>query len=513
MKRNLLTALLLLGAGPFVLSAREPAKTPAGQELNLQNFWFNSYNAAALSFSPLDGYSDLHLSYNREQGAFKHALDCGTGSVVTATTSGATEYKGFVLYGDFSYINSFYKDCLYNANRYEPSFEMPYYLADWNLSDWKKQCYDMGLKLAAPILAGGRLATGVEIRYDTRTGAKQMDPRAVSTALNLLVAPSVAYSPDGANTFGLTLEYELIKERTRHSTENYLVDQPVAIMRGLGYYTQGSVGGNLSVANYLYSGNRAGAALEWSHDGASSDLFSSLHGGYEKTTVLERPTFPQMRGATGTVFGDVAFKAKLGPGRSHRISFEGNFSRVTGYEYIQELVTSPKREWRTISIVPASHYLFAAGVLSYDYYSGAGADGYNWRAGALVSFDMSDQTYSMSYFSNIGVDASLRGAYNIALSRGVSLLASANAGYRLPISGEYFYSGSVNTSSAIVTGFYPSEIDYLTSQAVHAGAGLTCSLPVTGKTNLYFKADADFRAPLEGGGNRFAAALTIGTLF
>lgn len=510
--RNLLIGFLLLATGSTGLYAQNAVRTPAAQELNLQNFWFNSSNAAALAFSPMDSYSDLNLSYIREQGSFKQALSGDVESEVKAFTSGYLEYKGFNLYGDFSYMNSFDKGCLYNSNLYEPTFAMPYYIADWNLSDWKRQSYDMGLKAAFPRMAGGRLAVGLELRYNSRIGAKQMDPRGKSLALNILAAPSLAFSPDGINTFGLTLEYERYKERTGNSCENYLVIQPVAIMRGLGFYTQGNVGGNLGVSDYLYSGNRAGAALSWSRSGSASDLFSELSGGYDKITVLERPTFPQMRGATGTLFGEVVLKANLGTGRNHRIAFDGNFSYVTGYEYVQELVTQPVREWRTISIVPASDYLFADGNLSYDYYGDIGSEGYRWRVGALVTFDMFNQTYSLTKFDYMGISASLRGAYNLSFGNGSSLLSAASAGYSYPISGSYLYMGTVNVDSAIVKGFYPAELAYLTSQSISAGLSLTYSIPVGKRTNLYFKADGSYRKLLQTEGGRLFAALSIGTL-
>ena len=512
MKRNLLIGLLLLGAGSFGLHAQNAARTPAAQELNLQNFWFNSPNAAALAFSPLENYSDLYLSYSREQGCFKHALSGQMESEIKASTSGALEYKGFALYGDFSYVNSFDKGCLYNANLYEPSFAMPYYVADWNLSDWKRQSYDMGLKAAFPTMADGRLAAGLELRYNDRVGAKQMDPRGQTWALNIVAAPSLAFSPDGRNTLGLTLEYERYKERTSHSCENYLVNQPVAIMRGLGYFTLGNVGGNLSVANYLYSGHKAGAALSWSRNGNLSELFTQISGGYDKITLIERPTFPQRRGDTGTVYGDVVLKANLGSERNHRLAFNGNFSYVTGYEYIQELVTSPKREWVTISVNPASNYLFVNGSISYDYYGGIGSDGYRWRAGALVTYDMFDQTYSYSEFDYMGLDATANGAYNIPVGSSSHLLASASAGYCYPLSGSYLFMGSVNTDSAIVKEFYPSELAYLTSQAVHAGLDLTFSLPVGKRNNLYIKAGATYYKPMGTTGDRIVAAISLGTL-
>lgn len=514
MKRNLLIGLLLLAAGSMSLRAQDAALTPAAQELNLQNFWFNSSNAAGMAMSPLLRYNDVSLQYDRSQGDFKDVLDAASQGGVTAATSGALAFKGFALYGDFSYNHSTSKGSLYNANMFEPTFAMPYYLADWNLSDWRRQTFDMGVKIAAPKMADDRLALGLNLRYSDKVGAKQMDPRAVSYVLNLQAAPSLAFAITPSATLGLTLDYERYKERTRHSCENYLVNQSAAMMRGLGYFTSVVIGGNMGVGDILYSGNRFGSALSFEGKGAAADFFTEVAGGYGIIEVMERPSFPRMRGKTATLYGDIALKGNFGANRNHRASLTGSFSKVTGSEYTQELVTTPKRMWYTVAVTPMSTYTFADAALNYDFYKNISDAGYDWKLGAEVDFSMMNQVYMVSYFKNMSVDADVHFAYNFSFAGGSNLLAQVNAGYYHPLSGAYVYTGTTNTDSEIVTGMYPQELAYLTSQCAEAAAGATWSFPITKQLyNLYISAKAQYRKPLGASGNRLCAVATVGMLF
>ena len=514
MKRNLLIGLLLLAAGSFNLHAQKTALSPAAQEINLQNFWFNSTNAAGLAISPLASYSDVSIRYDREQGAFKRAHEAQSKGEVTAAASGALTFKGFNLYGDFSYINSFSKGCLYNANLYEPSFRMPYYLADWNLSDWKRQSYDMGFKAVAPKMANDRLAIGLTMRYCDKVGAKQMDPRAVSYLLKMQVAPSIAYALSPRSTIGLTIDYERYKERTSQSCQNYLVEQPVALMRGLGYYTAASVGGNMGVADLLYSGHRIGGAVTFENKGTAADFFAEAAGGYNKITVMEQPRFPRMRGATSEIFANLSLKGNFGESRNHRVAIAGGYSHITGSEYTQELVTSPKRMWQTLAITPMSTYDFINGSICYDFYNKITDYGYDWEVGAEVDFNKMDQVYMLSVFNNMNVDADLHFAYNFSFTGGSNLLTNVSAGYYMPLGGNYMYTGPNNQDSEIVTGLYPKELAYLTTQCVHAAAGATYSFPINKRrNNLYITAEAQYRKPLGVEGNRLLAALAVGMLF
>lgn len=513
MKRNLLIGLLLLGAGSINLHAQTAAKTPVSQELNLQNFWFNSRNAAAMAFSPLNDYASLDLKYSRAQGSFKSVLEPQGQNDIVAASSGAVHYKGFALYGDFSYTNSFSQGSLYNANLYQPRFSMPYYIADFNPSDWKRQSYDMGFKVSFPTLAAGRLAFGADVRYSDKVGAKQIDPRALSYVVDIQVAPSVAYNVSSKTTLGLALNYERYKERTQHSCENYRKDQPVALMRGVANNSTSSVGGNMGVNDYLYSGNSAGASLSFCTSANAADLFAEVSGGFEKVTVMENPRFPRMRGATSTIYADAAFKANMGAKRNHRIKLEGDFSRVTGSEYTQELVTSPKREWKTLAVTPMSSYMFINVLASYDFYRNMTADSYTWKIGADAVFDMMDQVYFASAFNNMAVESRIRGAYNAIFSGGSTLLTSVAAGYRHPLSGQFINAGTASTQKQILNEMYPSELGYLMSSNVNAGLSLTYSFLIGKKQTIFVRADAQYFKPLSAATDRFVAAATVGLLF
>lgn len=513
MKRNLLIGLLLLGAGSLSLHAQKAVNTPASLELNLQNFWFNSTNAAAMAFSPLTDYATLGVSYVHNQGDFKQVLEPQSENDIVASTSGALHFKGFALYGDFSYTNSFTKGSLYNANLYAPRFSMPYYIADFNLSDWKRQSYDMGFKAALPTMAAGRLAFGMDVHYSDKVGAKQVDPRALSYVIDLQVSPSVAYNISSKTTLGLALNYERNKERTDHSCENYRKDQPVALMRGVGNNSISSVGGNMGVNDYLYSANRAGATLSISSSNSAADLFAEVAGGYEKITVRENPKFPRMRGATNTIFADAAFKANFGAKRNHRLSVTGDFSRVTGLEYTQELVTTPKREWKTLAITPMSNYMFINALASYDFYGNMTGNSYTWKLGADAAFDMIDQSYFTALFNNMAVEARIKGAYNATFSGGSTLLAKLFAGYRHPLSGQFINSGSASADKRVVEEMYPSELAYLMSSSINARLSLTYSFIVARKQAMYIKADAQYIKPLSASTDRINALATVGVLF
>ena len=264
MKKVTLTAICrflpLLWAGAVYAAEPLVDRAVAGERIvniamfqtNFRNtLWFSTDNAAGLAFSPLASYNDLNLSYSGKFGKFSVAQDAVTSHNVEFETSGALSLGGFRLWGDFSFKNIFDKGVRYNSNRYEVPENMPYYIADSYSSDWNRQEYDLSVKGASPVL-WNFVSFGLSLDYQTRVGAKQLDPRCETYNYHINVAPSVVFRFASNHHLGVDGFFEYAHERTTPSLNNSFEDQKVFITSGLGEYLLGKIGGNDGQKTWLY---------------------------------------------------------------------------------------------------------------------------------------------------------------------------------------------------------------------------------------------------------------------
>ncbi|GEM_PF-3487989 len=451
--------------------------TPASREIALgSGLWLRSGNSAGIALDSLGRISDLSLSGTYDYGSLKSQWSGDSETDIRVATSGITQVGGMTLYGDFSYDYISIEGARYNCLMFSPSYDQPYYIADFVSSSWRKQVYDMGFRLASPLLFSECATLGFEARYKSLVGAKQVDPRIETYRYDLGFAPSVAVRLGDRSSVGLRLGYMYSFERADPSVENNWETPRVAIMRGLGFYTLGTAGGNMGFDIFYYRTNRLDASAQYVLHSPSADLLVQAAFLYGKTLVSENPTLPRMRGRTEKSAIGLDIAANLGRKKNHRLDFAAEFGLTSGYEYNQQFDNTPGvYRWITVSNPMMSTYDILEADARYSYYGGLGTDGeYDFKLGLEADFFYMDQTYLIprSDFDVVTCSVSAFAAWNIALGDRHRLMPELSAGYGLSPYGEYSYGGSSNTDSEIVTAFYPSELRFLSSDKIKCGAGL-----------------------------------------
>ena len=130
---------LCLAAGAQERAVPATRETAVGSSL-----WFRSSNSAGLALDSLGVMSDLSLGFSFEQGGLKSVWAGERETDAGVEAKGVAKVAGMTLYGDFSYDYTDISGARYNASVYEPAYDQPYYVADYSVSGWKKQAYDMG---------------------------------------------------------------------------------------------------------------------------------------------------------------------------------------------------------------------------------------------------------------------------------------------------------------------------------------------------------------------------------
>lgn len=479
-------------------SAQENRKTyvyPASLEFNhARSLWFNSNNAAGLTVTPLDNYNEVSATCKFEDGDYKRQQ---SGDRITGTafnTNGALRLGKVVLWGDFNFANRFDRASLYNTMLYQVADDMPYYVADPQVSNWKRQLYDMSLKAATPLL-WDRLGIGITANYTTRTGAKQKDPRSTTYYYHVNVQPALILRL-GQHYVGLNGLYENMFERTVPTNSDNQNDQPVFLMRGLGNYAVGTVGGLGGVGTFYYKGNKVGGGLEYGKTGKFSFLLD-LNYRLRVIDVFQSPTKPQRMGSTKNQTYRGNLQLMLDGALTNKLAIDYYRRSTDGVEYIQELdKTYEVQQWITIAKFIRSNYAFKALSLNYDLFMGR-EKGYGWRAGAKAVYsDRRDEYYLPdSHLSTENFYGEIFVKKNFDLGKYSALLAGLNGGYNKNLSGEYVYNGSY-AESAVVTDFYAADFAFLTADYWQIGGNINFSFPLgLGDTALYLDARADWLLP------------------
>lgn len=490
---------------------------PAARETLLGSaLWLHSSNSAGLALDSLGRMSSLSLEAFHEQGGLKSVWSGERENDIRVAVDGITEAGGMTLYGDFSYDYISQSGVEYNASLYEPSYDQPYFVADYSVSDWKKQAYDMGFRAASPLFWNGRAAFGFEARYKALVGAKQIDPRTETFRYDISLAPSVAVRLGEHSSLGLGLEYLHSFERSRPSVENDWVTPRVAIMRGLGFYTAGTAGGNLGFDIFYYKKDQFGASMQYMLDSGSADLLVDAGATYSVTPVTENPELPRMRGRTEKLAFSLKVLGNFGKKKNHRIRLSADWGSTSGYEYNQQLDNSPgASRWVTISNPLMSTYDILEAGASYVWYAGLdGVGEYDFKAGVNADMFLMMQEYvvPLSRFNAVNAAAHVFAGWNLRLGAG-RLLPSLSVGYRVSPSGEYLYSGSSNTDSVIVTDMYPSELRFLTADRLESGAGVTWAFGIGDASTLSVRLAGGYDHSFSIGEHRLRANLGIQYLF
>lgn len=506
---------LLLSQNIVAQDVRTSQMNPASIELLKANsLWFNTDNGAGLVLDKMHDFNNLILNYNFKSGDFKRRADGENERLFGVSTEGGLNLGGGYVWGEFSYNNEKQKNTLYNTTMLDPTRGMPYYVVDKNLSDWVKQNYNLHMKISSKPLFG-KVLIGLEASYNTKTGAKQIDPRSETNFYTINVKPG-AVANFGRHAIGLNFDYERLSQESSTTNSNNNLNQDVWVMKGLGNSYSAVIGGLQSLGKFVYDGNKVGGAFQYSFVGESVKLLFDGKYYFRVEDVISTPSKPKKQGTVkeNNYEANLQFLAKTEDILSRaELSYKDN--KINGIEYVQYLDNSYEVQGWVVTYQSIRSTFSVKDVsFKYDLFKGNGFD-YDWRGGLSLDYRNSDDLYiipeSVMKMQNFILGANAKGNFNMGKGK---LLAGLSFDYKRNLSDKYVYGGA-NPDSHIITDFMTPDFQYLTRNYCKFGGELSYFTGVSKTKNIgmYVKAALDYYKPTEGSDNRLLTGFSVGFNF
>ncbi len=506
---------LLFSSNAIAQNAKKYQTDPASIELlKASSLWFNANNSAGLTLDKMYDYNNLNFNYKSKSGDFKKMSDGKSERLIGVSTEGGLNLGGGYVWGEFSYGNEKQKNTLYNTTMLDFNRPMPFYVVDKNMGDWMKQEYNLHMKFSSrPIF--GRFLIGLEAGYNTKTGAKQIDPRSETNFYTINAKPGIVAIFD-KHSIGLNFDYERENQESATTNSNSQVNQNVWVMKGLGNTYSDVVGGQQSLGKFVYDGNKVGGAFQYSFAGESVKLLFDGKYSFRVEDVISTPIKPKKEGSVKennyegnlqvVTMGENLSKAEL--------SYSD--SKTSGIEYVQFLDNSYEvQSWVVKYQSIRSTFSVKNALLKYDFFRGNDFK-YNWRAGLSVNYRNSDDLYIMPESSMKIEDMifGVNGKANLNLGKIGKLLAGVSFNYKNNLSGDYLYGGA-NPNSHIITDFMTPDFQYLKRSYYKIGGEISYFTQISKSKNLglYVKAAVDYYKPTEGSDNRLLTDISVGFNF
>lgn len=508
--------LVLFVANVAIAQQKSTPNSPASIEyLKARSLWFYSGNGAGLVLDKLNNFSFLEATYSSLSGDFKRVQQGDKESTLSVVTEGGQKLGKAYAWGQFSYNNETVRDSRFNTAMLDPFRGVPYYPVDPNISDWKKQNYNLQMSVASKPL-WDRYILGIQAKYNAYTGAKQVDPRSEQYIYSINIKPGIAASW-GNHQVGVNVEYEnMIQETRKHTNSNSQVDQNVYVMKGLGHNYTSVIGGLQSLGSFLYNANKVGAEIQYSY--SLCDIKFLVNGGYymRAEDVIRDITKPRKEGSLIENGAYAKLSALLENENLHRVDLSYKRENLKGIEYVQVLDTRYEvQQWVDLYSSVRSTYNYDQIGLSYDFYRGSDNE-YKWKGGLFTDYRLNFDRYHMPasrmLIENLflGID----GKVNLPVALNSRFLLGGEFVYKYNVNGFYKYGGPEPTDD-VITKFMEPDFNYLKESYYKIGANLSFYTVVgkSQKNGLFFRASGDYYKPKTLSGSRVFATFGVGLTF
>lgn len=511
-----LVSAIILFVFSMVAYGQDKINTPAAFEtFKDRSQWMYTNNAAGLLLDKPIDYAEVKFSYDSHSGSFHRPQTGEKINDLKFDVEGAVFVGNVYAWGKFNYTRSNIKDTQFNASIIDPYRDMPYMVADTNMSKWNNQIYDLQFKVVTPKI-WNKLSLGLEGSYNAASGAKQRDIRTENYFYILQVKPGIVYSINNNHHIGANFDFQTLKEESNMSNVNVYVDQNYYALYGLGTATRGLGSGRTT----NYEGNGIGGGFQYNYQGFFNLLFSSNYN-YKVEDVKISFTLPEENATVKSKIwsGKLQLNKRLNK-TTHYLTLNYADKKIDGIEAITQYDNTENQSgYVTIYKDIRSKYKFQQASLDYDFTIDRDLE-YNWKFGIGVKYTNKEDVYltPRSEKNAENLIAQFRIKKNFILSDDVlkrRVLLGADYSYNNNLSGGYSYNGS-HPEYIVVTQFEQTDTDYLNSNFYSLGANLTYSQKIKKDilANLFAKAEFRYtKATSYEFGNRNRLQISIGCNF
>lgn len=492
---------------------KDKGNTAAAFELmKAQSVWFSSGNGAGLFLDDLSDFTKINLQYDSKNGSYKLNQNGERESSIGISTEGGQKLNNGYTWGKFSFNNDFQKGTKFNTQMLDPDRGIPYYVADPNLSDWKKQDYKLEMAVASKPL-WNFLHAGIKAEYVSKSGAKQIDPRSEVYYYHINVKPGFAFTL-GNHTAGLNGVYENLSQTSQTTNSDSEVNQNVFVLKGLGNNYTATVGGLQSLGIFTYKGNKLGGAIQYSYTLPIVKIFIEGIYDYKVEDVISSPTKPKKEGTVTDrqISGKMSILISEGANFG-KLNLTYSDNKINGIEYVQILDnTYSIQRWVDIYSSIRSTYAAKEVGASFDYFRKT-VSAYKWKAGIFTNYTSNDDLYIMPEskmkIENIYFGTDLR--YNMSLGKKTGLLIGADFTFKHNRNGEFDYNGA-DPESVIITDFLNPDFQFMKSSYRKIGGNIGIETKM-GKTRISLNASVSYFDPLNQSDSRINSQVGIGFSF
>ncbi len=466
----------------FVAMAQTGTKA-AIERAQLENIWLNnSENAAGGLVDAPALMANAYFGYDYTKGDFKPMQVGEKINSLKFHTDGGGIYKnvgGMFIWGDFTYTKDNIAGAKWNATLADPTRDMPFFVADENVSKWKNQTYDLGFKAAFPRLINGHLIIGISGTYQAAIAAKQLDPRPLTKVSDLNVMPSIVWEFNPSNSLGAVFHYTSYREDGSAENINHLTDQKGWEMVAPGFFNDGVIASFAGINKLRnYNANALGGSLQYSFRNEKFKAFVSADYLYRVEDVLCNYTKPQMSGTVKkTVWGaNLAFQYNAT--EKDRVFFRYRYDNndLRGIEYFQTYDnTYEVQSYITDAKFERSKFAKRNQYFNIDYMIADG-DSYTWKFNLNAVSSRDHFTYYVpethKEINNFFFGADV--TYNMVIDTKNSLTFNLNGGVNNNSKGVFDY-GGVKEDNKAFTNFALMDFIYQSSDYSKMGGSITYS--------------------------------------
>lgn len=490
------------------------------EKLLITQPWLASANAAALGLRPLPERGSASLQGYQESGHFRRAQQPDRTQKLIFQSARYQRIKAVSIYGRFQFTQQ-QDDSIRYADILNPYRGTPYILADSIGGDWKKQFYQLQMKMASGWLAHHKLKIGVGIDYENGTGARQNDPRPLNYANTYSVTPSLLYQLTPQSHLGLNGYYAHFREEVSLSIQTNGNSHKLYKLLGLGYYSPPTSFSTSTTRTY--QGNTIGGDLLYTqqHDATTWITEAGMRRYTEDT--WDGSSIPRATGLlaeTDYTFHTVLQYHRGAMLRQLKLALQGKDYQGTEYSTSYD---SDVRKWIITTELPLYSGQAYQGSLSFEWMKQITPYEYQWLLHAEVNGTSLERhyTYPVAHQLIRRITGLLRGGRNWLLHE-ADLQCLLQVQYSNALQTDLTYTDMTTTTNLIAQEVLYPDQDYMgaTTWGASGSVNYIFKQAKDSKNRFFVKADAQFiqrssAVTVNNGfdGSRTTVMFTVGSLY
>lgn len=479
--------------------------------------WCNAWNPAALDLYDTIDYHMVETAYSDAKSLLKYTTDPGEIGEFYVMTKGVKRVGRIVLDGEFRYNYNIYNELLYNGTfRFDPLY--PYSVGD--SVDGRQSMEEFNLNANLSYLISDKLSAGINARYSSGVGAKNIDPRNLTDNMEFETGPGILFHLNRTSV-GIAASYLLTSTEISYKVVGDL-KTIIFEQLGLGFADDQK---EITSASYGYFGKGLKGSVQFGINGASNSLFLQADTRIYNEEFRKSGNYMELLNSMSVFEAD--FSGNFISRSSRRIGAAGAELKIESIA--GDIVDMDQRpvwvtdfesyqEWYVVSVTTDSYLVLRySGDINYNYIllNQSGTPFIDLRAGVRGGYQKSKKTpvETFGFYRSVGIEPYL----DLGISfnpKGYNFKPSAGVSLKNTLLNDSFKSDF----GSQVQGYFENDYRVLSSEYISTDLGFKVEKQVNIKSLkcIYFDAMFTMLAEINSENDRLKnrrLSLTTGFLF